>query len=172
MKNLLYSAVAAAALTGTSIAGTPMYSSKSYAAPEPCFRDTELQLDVFGSYSDGRAGHGDGWGGGLGVNYFFTRILGVGAAANVYDGNSNGEWNFDLDLIARFPIEGGVCIAPYILAGGGLGANGDTYGTWNVGGGLEWRATSSFGIFGEGRYIWGESSQDTATARVGLRFVF
>jgi hypothetical protein len=174
MKKLLYPAVAALALAGTGIAGTPMYTSKDPVAPEPCFNDVELQLDVFGSYNDGRAraDRGDGWGGGLGVNYFFTRILGFGAAANLYDGDGEGEWNFDFDVIARFPIEGGVCIAPYVLAGGGLATNGNTVGTWNVGGGLEWRATSSFGVFGEGRYIWGAQDEDTVTARVGLRFVF
>src|SRR5207247_1334735 len=108
------------------------------------------------SYTDQvkRGDHGDGFGGGLGVNYFFSRYFGIGVSGNLRDGDANGIWNVDGSLIARYPLElGTVCIAPYILAGGGFEADGSTVGTWHAGGGLEWRATPTFGIFGEGRYI-------------------
>ena len=39
-------------------------------------------------------------------------------------------------------------------------------------GGLEWRATETIGIFGEGRYTWGEDDRNSSQARVGVRFVF
>jgi opacity protein-like surface antigen len=143
-------------------------------APEPCFKDVELQLDVFGSYTNAvsRSQHGDGFGGGIGVNYFFCRYLGVGVSGNLRDGDVNGVWNADASIIARYPLElGTFCLAPYILAGGGIETDSTTVGSWHAGGGLEWRATPSFGIFGEGRYTWAEDN-DSASARVGLRFVF
>ena len=176
MNKLTSSIFASLALAATGFAGTEVRSGKDYKtpAPEPCFKDVELQLDVFGSYTNpaSRSRYGSDFGGGLGVNYFFTRYLGVGVSGNIYDGNAGGVWNVDASVIARYPLElGTFCIAPYILAGGGVQTDGITTGAWHAGGGLEWRATSSIGIFGEGRYIWAEDN-DSATARVGLRFVF
>jgi len=83
-----------------------------------------------------------------------------------------GVWNVDASLIARYPLElGTLCIAPYILGGGGVQTDGTTVGSWFAGGGLEWRVTPRIGIFGEGRYIWAEDTE-SANARLGLRFVF
>jgi len=177
MKKLTYSFLASAALATSAFAGHEAVVSKEYKAPapEPCFRDTEFQLDIFGSYSGtyNNGDIGDGFGGGVGVNYFFHRNYGIALSGNVYDGTHAGIWNADLDLVVRFPMEGSVCIAPYIMGGGGILTDGTTVGTWNAGAGLEWRATPTFGIFGEGRYIWGANGDtDNAQARVGLRFVF
>lgn len=173
MKKLTLTLLAGLSIAATSFAGQEMKEYK--AVPEPCFKDTELQLDLFASYSattPSNSNHGDGFGGGLGVNYFFTRNLGISVSGNIYDGDANGVWNVDADLVLRFPIEGAICIAPYILAGGGVETNGSTVGTWNAGGGLEWRATHTIGIFGEGRYIWAGDDEDGVQARLGLRFVF
>jgi hypothetical protein len=177
MKKLTFSFLASAALAASAFAGHEAISTKEYKAPmpEPCFRDNEFQLDIFGSYSgeEDNGDIGDGFGGGVGVNYFFTRNFGIALSGNVYDGTHNGIWHTDLDVVIRFPIENGICIAPYIQGGGGILTDGTTVGTWNAGAGLEWRATPTFGIFGEGRYIWGANGDtDTAQARVGLRFVF
>jgi opacity protein-like surface antigen len=171
MKKLVFSFLASLALVAPSFAGKEMKEFK--ATPEPCFKDTELQLDVFGSYSNSvhRSDHGDGFGGGLGVNYFFTRNLGVGVSGNISDGDVNGFWNIDADIIARLPFEGSICWAPYVLAGGGVTTDGGTYGSWHAGGGLEWRVTHTIGVFGEGRYIWAED-HDVTQIRAGLRFVF
>jgi len=173
MKKLTLSFLASLAFVATSFGGHEVVSKEYKApAPVPCFKDVELQLDIFGVYY-GESGNrfGDGFGGGIGVNYFFTRNIGIAVTGTLYDGDRHAIWNTDLDLVYRFPIENGICIAPYILAGGGIQADGTTIGTWNVGGGLEWRATPSFGVFGEGRYQWGEND-GVAQARVGLRFVF
>lgn len=176
MKKLTLSFLATLAVGASAFAGQPMVSGKEYktVAPEPCFKDVELQIDVFATYFGGGSDslYSDGFGGGLGVNYFFTRNFGIAVSGALHDGGDHEVWNADLDLVARFPIEGAVCVAPYILAGGGIEADGTTIGTWNVGGGLEWRATPSIGIFGEGRYMWGAADEGTALARVGLRFVF
>jgi hypothetical protein len=171
MKKLTYSILACAAVASSAFAGGEVKDFKPVV--EPCFRDTEFQLDVFGSYTGSNKGsHGDGFGGGLGVNYFFTRNLGLALSGNLYDGDAHGVWNVDLDVVVRFPIEGGICLAPYIMAGGGVETNGATVGTWNAGAGLEWRATPTFGIFGEGRYSWAAADEDSVQARVGVRFVF
>ena len=168
--------LASAALASTAFAGHEMKESKDMKggeAPEPCFRDQELQLDIFGSYTDGvkRNEHGDGFGGGLAVNYFFIKYLGIGAEGNIYDGDVHGAWDLGGRLIVRFPIEGAVCWAPYLFAAGGVSTDGSTVGTWGAGGGIELRATHHIGVFGEGRYTWGED-RDAAQARVGVRFAF
>src|SRR5215831_15848572 len=63
-------------------------SAVSYAPNRgPLFSDKELSLDLFGSYiaPEGKfkdlfktnIRHGD-WGGGVGLNYFLTKYLGIG----------------------------------------------------------------------------------------------
>lgn len=164
------------ALAATGLAGHEV-SNKEFKQPAlvPCFQETELQLDVFASYTATQGGgYGDGFGGGLAVNYFFSRYLGIGVDGNVFDGDVNGVWDSTARLIARYPVEGGVCIAPYIFGGGGAEADGELVGTLHAGGGLEWRACPNIGIFGEGRYTWaeGKADNDAAQARLGVRFVF
>lgn len=144
-------------------------------APEPCFRDHEFQLDVFGTYTNSlrNLDYQDGFGGGVGVNYFFTRNIGVGVDGSVYDGDVSGVWNTTGSIIARFPLEmHSVCIAPYIYGGGGARMDGHAVATAHAGGGLEWRVSQKIGIFSDVRYTWAEHNQDALQTRVGLRFVF
>ena len=174
MKTLAISALSALAITTAAFAGQPMVSSgkASKSMPEPCIKDVELQLDVFGSYTDSRHGYKDGFGGGIALNYFFMRYLGVGVEGNLYDGDVNGVWNLDGRLIARYPIDS-ACLVPYVFAAGGVQTNGETSGTFGAGGGLEYRITpQKLGIFAEGRYTWAGSSDDSAQVRVGVRVVF
>jgi hypothetical protein len=175
MKKLAIGAVASFVLGACALAGQPIVrTSKDYKPmPEPCFKEVELQLDIFGSYNDGRRnGYGDGFGGGLALNYFFTRYFGVGAEGNVYDGNVNGVWNYGGRLIARYPIDS-ACLAPYAFVAGGAQSDGNTSGTVGVGGGLEYRVIAQkLGIFGEGRYTWSDNDNDSAQVRFGLRVVF
>ena len=133
------------AITATSVmAGTPVASKEVVAIEDPClFRDNELQLDVFG-LGDFYRGGADisgrpAWGGGLGLNYFFSRYIGVGLEQSVYGRNSKGNgaqgndfgytrWATIGNLFLRYPI----CswnLAPYLMVGGGA-----NYG--NVGGGV------------------------------------
>lgn len=179
MKKLTLSFLATLAVVASSYAGKEVKEFKQQETI-PCFKDQELQLDVFGSYSGAGSNEefGDGFGGGVGVNYFFTRNLGFAVSGNVYNGQStfNGDraiWHLSGDLVIRFPFEGSICWAPYILGGGGIGLDGTQVGTWEAGGGLEWRVNPGLGIFAEGRYIWA-ASQDTddTQTRVGVRFVF
>ncbi len=164
---------------------------------EPCFHEREFQLDVFGSYRDAvrRSQYSDGFGGGLAATYFFTRYFGIGIEGDVYNGghdkvsssksrnlrNSDvwrasrdgAVWNLGGRFLARFPLEvGGVCIAPYAFAGGGVQVDGGASGTLLAGGGLEWRATPAFAVFGEGRYTWAADESNAGQVRTGVRFVF
>ena len=175
MKKITFSLIAALGVTTAAFAGHEVAGKGYKETVVPCFNDRELQVDLFGSYTDGvrRSPYSDGFGGGIGVNYFFMRYLGVGIDGNVYDGGHNGVWNLGGRLIARYPLElGSVCLSPYAFAGGGAQFDGLTSGTWLAGGGLEWRATPKFGIFGEGHYTWAGNQANSAQARVGVRFVF
>src|SRR5438105_7466847 len=74
----------------------------------------ELSLDMFGSYLAGEKGlenlfdhsirrHGT-WGGGAGLNYFFTREIGIGGDILIPNDGGNFVNNIDGSLIARLPI--------------------------------------------------------------------
>lgn len=181
MKKLTLTFLASLAITATGFAGQAMVESKEFKAPapEPCFQAGEFQLDMFGSYNGATTNEefGDGFGGGLGVNYFFTEMIGFGLSGNVYQGHHtfNGDraiWHTSANLIVRFPIQE-ICVAPYIFGGGGIGADGTTVGTYEAGAGLEWRVKPNLGLFAEGRYIWAASQDtDSTQTRVGVRFVF
>ncbi len=172
MKKALFASIAIVALSIPSFAGVAAKPSKTVVAPPECFRAGELQLDAFGSYnnSTGGANNGHGFGGGLGLNYFITRNLGVGVEGNVWSPNHT-IWNPNANIIWRFPLEfSGHCLAPYIFGGGGGTFDGSNAGEGHVGGGLEYRATPKIGIFSDYRHAWGGS--DFNTIRAGLRFVF
>jgi hypothetical protein len=96
MKKLTLSLLTALVAFSTSFAGpAKSFKDKTVVAPESFFKDQELQVDAFASYSDFRNGslYHDGFGGGLGVNYFFLRNVGVGVDGNVLGGNAHGVWN-------------------------------------------------------------------------------
>lgn len=171
MNKFALSALSAVALSASAFAGQPVVDAKDYKAmPEPCVNDTELQVDIFGSYTDSiRGRYSDGFGGGLAVNYFFMRNLGVGVEGNLYDGDANGVWSTGGRLIARFPID---CFVPYVFAAGGVQADGATVGYYSAGGGLEYRIVpQKVGIFAEGRYTWAENTP-SSQVRAGVRVVF
>jgi hypothetical protein len=200
MKKVILSFVFGAAVVSSAFGGNEVVTtSKDYKAPVaiPCFRDQELQLEIFGSYmnfphSDDQLSHHrdpghDGGGGGVGINYFFLRYMGIGADGDV-NSNRGGVVDYTGKLIFRFPIETGkCCFAPYIFGGGGGQSlfeddynynhrrDHRTQGAYMGGGGIEWRVTPHLGVFSEGRYTWttGHNNDgDNAQARLGLRFAF
>ena len=213
MKTLALGFLATAIAATSALAGDEAIT-KDYkqpvAPPSTCFQNQEVQLDLFGSFVnlpyghenlydpfDGHRDHGrDGGGGGVGVNYFFLRYVGIGVDGD-FDSNIGGVANYTGKLILRLPIEaGGLCLAPYVFAGGGgesffddgfdrfngfrgFHHHNSTLGAWMVGAGLEWRITRRFGVFAEARYTWtaryaGENgfNYDNDIARVGLRIAF
>lgn len=185
----------------SAFAGETMHhdSKKTYQPmAEPCFKDREWQLDLFGAYAftehDQEQIIGDhAWGGGLGVNYFFTRNLGVGVEGTLLDPRNGSDiiGSTNLNLFVRFPIDS-ICLAPYIFVGGGGVFNAedldradlpggdddddsddDTFWSAHAGAGLEYRVTKRFGVFVDGRYtVVDEADNNFITVRSGIRIAF
>jgi hypothetical protein len=201
MKKLAFSLLAAAAaLVSTSNAGTQVYAAgKEYKAPVVpevgCFLDQELQIDIYGAYNDGN-GHNHagpirehGWGGGVGINYFFARNIGIGvdatwiyadenAAAGNDDSSDNTVFhNITGSLIFRFPIDE-MCLAPYAFIGGGFHVDGDQWASAHAGLGLEYRIVpNKVGLFTDARWTYfgdryGHGDQNNVLVKAGVRFVF
>ena len=140
-----------------------------------------MQLDTFfsGTYINDSFASEDFYGGGIGLNYFFTRNLGIGASWNLVDSQFLGQEAHDttLDLILRGPLSTGpdVCspTAVYGLLGAGVLSDSENFATYNFGVGVERRLSERFGLFLEGRYkVIPEIDADFAQFRTGLRFVF
>jgi hypothetical protein len=166
----------------------------------PKYFGNELSLDMFGSYwaPERGLGHvfetnikGDRgrWGGGVGVNYFFTPWFGIGGDVNWSDhrgfGGPSTDWAMG-NAIFRIPI-GCSGFAPYVFGGGGRQFNGlfhDDAGDvfagkryeWvaDLGAGIEYRFSPVVGIFADGRYIWHTENGgiDRVCLRAGLRLAF
>jgi hypothetical protein len=163
--------------TSAAFAGT--YSSKNAKGPVlpppaptcGCF-GPGWSVDAFGGVLFNREGKDTAGGGGVGLNYFFNRNLGIDVSYGVYDTHSQTH-AFDGNLVLRFPIDS-LCIAPYILAGGGYDTNGTSGGQYDAGGGIDIRfsPTSCIGLFAEGSYHWATSGGDYTGVRMGLRFPF
>jgi len=110
---------------------TAVSADNANSDPSPrtdCYRSGELSLDGFGTGSIGKytidhlsgdriRQHGQ-LGAGLGLNYFFTRYLGINAEA--YSENTSGTFidNASANLTLRLPL-GQSGLAPYLFGGGG-----------------------------------------------------
>ena len=150
----------------------------------PRYTGNELSLDLFASYLNPEGNLDDlfntnirhgAWGGGAGLNYFFTPILGIGADFNASDKGDDAGW-FDYttaNLYLRFPL-GNSGLAPYVFGGGGRGMW--PVWDWVYGGGvgLEYRWNPAMGVFSDARFLWNDRSTelDTLTIRAGFRIIF
>ncbi len=152
----------------------------------PRYTGNELSLDLFASYInpeeefhelfEHNIRHGN-WGGGAGVNYFFSENIGIGADFNASDKNAEelgGMFDYTTgNLYVRFPIANSG-LAPYVFGGGGRGMS--PVWNWVYGGGvgLEYRFTPATGIFSDARFLWNDTSTalNTLTIRAGFRIVF
>lgn len=158
-------------------AGTTYVDSKYVAppAPEPmCFGANEFSFDIFATYqtttSDGY--YGDGFGGGIGVNYFVSRYFGFGADVFWSDHSESNSivHSTSASLILRAPIDS-ICLAPYVFGGGGYHMDSQKDGSLHAGLGLEYRINENVGLFTDGRHTWTEDN-DFLVFRTGLRFAF
>ena len=153
----------------------------SYNTADDKYRANELSLDLFGSYQHPEhklshlfqtdiRNHGV-WGGGIGVNYFFTKQVGIGADMNIPNNDGAFVDQVQGSLIARVPI-GNSGFAPYVFGGGGRGF--DPVDEWlgHAGVGGEFRLNRMTGVFVDGRYVWADRSSNRALFRAGLRFAF
>jgi hypothetical protein len=145
------------------------------------YRAGELSLDGFGTASFGkytinhlsteRVNDNTKLGGGVGVNYFFTRNLGIGAEA--YTESNGGDFvnSATANALLRLPL-GASGFAPYALAGGGYRF--DDVPTWLVqaGAGIEYRFCKNLGVFLDARCVIPEKTTYYGLARAGVRFAF
>jgi hypothetical protein len=154
----------------------------NYHKTVPLYSAHELSLDLAGSYIAGQRGiehlfetsikgaRGT-WGGDVGLNYFITRNIGVGADVNMSDNGGNLVDAVLGNLTLRLPL-GNSGFAPYVLGGGGR----TTDHTWEWAGqagvGIEFRPSHIWGIFTDARYVWPQHSSDALLLRAGIRIVF
>jgi hypothetical protein len=145
------------------------------------YRANELSLDGFGTASIGkytinhpsnaRIRHNSRLGAGAGINYFFTRNIGISAEA--YSENTTGTFidNASANLTLRLPL-GQSGFAPYAFGGGGRQF--DAVKSWfaQAGGGIEYRFTPHMGVFIDARGVLPDEARYYGVARVGLRFAF
>jgi hypothetical protein len=149
------------------------------------FNANEFTFDLFASYianerhftafPNTNIRHGR-WGGGLGLNYFWSRDVGIGVDASAQTESQTFVDHVGGNLIVRFPIDA-IRLAPYVFAGGGRKF--DPTDAWfgDGGAGLEFRLNPHMGLFGDARYVWVErnnlnGTRDEALLRAGLRLAF
>lgn len=147
----------------------------------PIYRCNELSLDAFGMGSVGSYAlrhpsganfrHNTDGGAGVGINYFFTRHIGIGAEA--YSQNTTGVFidNVSANILLRLPI----ChsgFAPYILGGGGHQFDGAKLWFGQGGVGMEYRFCHHIGMFVDARCVWPNETKYYGVGRAGLRFAF
>ena len=176
MKKLSLTIVLAVAVLGSAFAGTSAKTFKDKVVVEPTcvFRANELQVDAFAAgyfHNSSRSA----WGGGLGVNYFFTNFIGIGVEQDVLARRGETtEWVTAGNLLLRYPICA-INLAPYALVGGGAsyGCKRQGHGFGDVGAGLEYRFTNNVGLFTDARWIYSyEDPKSSVLGRAGVRFAF
>ena len=170
--------LAAAALTGVAIAGP-------YAPTTPMAPMTPAAGELFGPGLH-LGGHGlfltpdadradDTFGGGVNLDYFVSPFVGFQASASWADPGTSEVWhNYVLDLVVRYPIESAY-LAPYAFAGGGVILEDEAEILGRAGVGIEFRPTSSFGIFTDWVYNFpgGDGAlEDYQMVRAGIKFGF
>ena len=147
--------------------------------PSTWFRSGEVQLRAFGVFAGGdvpgkeisvREGEGDdatelketvgdraisdnALGAGGGVNYFLTRYFGIGAEGDWLNGDHD-VWLGMGSVIARYPIEAPIHVAPYAMLGGGGQFDYNKRLVAAMGGGVEVRFTPDFGFTTDARWLF------------------
>ena len=160
---------------------SPAPTANNIQVAYPYYRAQELSLDVFGTGSVGeqtldhvsgaRLEHNGRLGGGLGLNYFFTRCVGVGG--DVYTENEHPSFVYSAsgNLIVRVPL-GDSGVAPYVFGGGGYQFDEVAQRFGQVGAGVEFRFNQQAGLFVDGRYVITDRTENYGVGRVGLRVSF
>ncbi len=159
-------------------AASPGDSSMAYA---PYYRAQEFSVDMFGSDSiheyainhfSGERVRKDGQaGGGVGLNYFFCRYVGVGADTLTEGREDPFIFSASGNLIVRIPILD-TGIAPYAFGGGGYQFDFVRQDFGQAGAGVEFRITHHVGFFVDGRYIMADQTRNYGIGRAGLRISF
>lgn len=156
-------------------------SSKKVIVPSTTelFRPNEWQLDAAVQGAAGVVNNhvGGSIGGGVGVNYFMTRYLGLGLDNAVsgygWPGSIRTIDHLMADLLFRYPIESWH-LAPYSMIGGGGSWTFNSQGYFNIGLGFDYRLTSHFALFSDCRWLYGNNGELASKAypRIGVRYIF
>jgi hypothetical protein len=152
----------------------------SYDEPSPArYRSHELSLDAFGGLTLGqettdqnsgeRTRHDARLGAGAGLNYFFTRHLGIAAEGFTENPRHSFVDNADGSMVFRLPL-GKSGMAAYLLGGAGHQFDSTSATTFHTGGGLEYRFTEHFGTFIEPRIVFKQGNY--GFGRCGVRWSF
>ena len=161
--------------------GTDVRAAHDDDPDSPFYKASELSLDLFGTGSIGQSTinnlSGDRveedvrLGLGAGLNYFFTRHIGLGGEA--YSENAGHSFidSASLNLIGRLPL-GTSGVAPYLFVGGGYQF--DEIERWllNLGGGFEFRFQKNWGLFIDARYVFTDETKNYGLGRAGVRLSF
>ena len=148
-------------LIGLAIVGLAHFASRAEASE--LFPAKDSNLRVFGTYLDQADKQ---WGGGLGLDYFFSSYIGIGLSGHVEDIEGTAVDNLASELYLRWPLEK-LHLAPYAV-----GAAGYEFGNQKwfqaVGGGVELRFSKRFGMFADYQYVFHEDYDDNVI-RAGIR---
>jgi len=174
----LASLIVTAALASSAFAGPVTYSSKAPQAVAPMPLGCECFAPGFALGVYGAAilpdGEDDSLGGGVLGEYFFNEYLGIQGSYGVFATDSEHH-EFNGALVLRFPITS-ICLAPYVLGGGGYSVNSEDRGNYFVGAGLEARIESlnCLGIFADGTYHFAadDDDEDYTIVRLGVKLPF
>jgi len=176
------SLILSAAFASSVFAGPVSYSGKDSKAVVPPVIETGCEcfapgfaLGGFGAALLPDSGSEDDvLGGGVSAEYFFTPYIGIATSYAVFATGSEHH-EFDGALVLRYPITS-ICVAPYVMAGGGYSTNADDKSNYFVGGGLEARfeGANCIGVFADGAYHFAEDGNDTdyTIVRLGVKFPF
>jgi hypothetical protein len=147
--------------------------------PTPRYHANEFSVDAFGGMtidqrtldlsSGEQTQQGARLGVGTGVNYFFTRNLGVAAEGFTENTRHSFIDNADGSMVFRLPF-GTSGFAAYIFGGGGHQFDPNAGPTFHTGGGLEYRFTQHFGAFLEPRIVFKQGNY--GFGKCGVRWNF
>ncbi len=135
------------------------------------FAPNEWSMDLFGYHASRDKGGADrgAWGPGVGVNYFMTDYVGLGADS--YSDAFTLPYLLNGSVELRYPFRE-IGLAPYVY--GGAGRQWDHAAQWlgHMGVGLEYRFNPTTGVMLDVRHVFAENRPDYTMVRFGLRFVF
>ncbi|MBP7948007.1 MAG: hypothetical protein KA004_00025 [Verrucomicrobiales bacterium] len=176
MKKAYITLLTVLGLAGFSSAGVTGKAPVGKTPPPPppagcsCF-EPGGQFSLFAAAMIGDGGElDDSLGGGISAAYFFTPYVGLEGEAAWFAEDSVVH-SFTGSLVLRAPITS-ICLAPYIMVGGGVHANSVTQGVFHAGGGLDYRFSNCIGLFADARYVWAEETDNYVIVRSGFRMNF
>ena len=147
--------------------------------PPPRYRANEFSVDAFGGMTLGestldlgsgvRSRHDVRLGAGTGLNYFFTRNIGISAEGFTENTRHSFFDVADGSMVFRLPF-GKSGLAAYLFGGGGHQFDPNSAPTFHTGGGLEYRFTQHFGAFVEPRVVFNHG--DFGFGKCGVRWNF